>query len=145
MPGTTRQQVAVLAAALLMVLALGLPWTRDTLDYVPGWMTPSFCTPNADGTIWCTGSYISPGFVTGSSALSGAGSVARVFLVGGLALLVVARLRHEPRWLLVGAGGLLAGILLVGLAFQGGQVAAGLAASLLLYAGLTAGGAPTRG
>lgn len=144
MPGTTRQQVAALSAALLIVLALGLPWTADTLDYIPGWMTPSFCTSDLDGSVWCTGGYISPGFVTGASALSGASSVARVFLVAALALTVLAGLRREPRWLLVGAAGLVAGILLVGLSVQGGQVATGLAAALLLYAGLTAVGAPAR-
>lgn len=139
MPVTTRQRVAVLAAGLLIVLALGLPWTRDTTEYIPGWMTPATCIMGSDGLMTCTGGFVSPGLVVGAGAASGAASVARVFLVAALALVVVAWRRAEAAWLVVAGGVLLLGVLVVGLAAQGGQVAAGGAAVLLLYAGLTGG------
>lgn len=132
-----RQRVAVLVAGLLVVLSLGLPWTTSTQSYVPGWMTPSMCIPTADGLVWCSGAFISPGFMTGSAGLSGAGSVARVFLVGALALILVARVRGERPWLAVAGAGLVLGVLLTGLAALGGQLAAGAAAVLLLYAALS--------
>ena len=84
----------------------------------------------------CTGGFISPGFVLGVGAASGAGTVARVFLVGALVLLVIGWRRQESSWLVVAGSGLVLCILLVGLSFQGGQVAAAGAAGLLLYAGL---------
>lgn len=145
MPGTTRQRVAALVAGLLIVLSLGLPWTPDTSQYVPGWMSPSICMPSTDGTIWCSGGFVSPGYMIGSSAASGASSIARVFLVGALVLIVVAGVRRESRWLSVAGGGLILSLLLVGLAFLGGQVAAVGAAILLLYAGLSAADEPARG
>lgn len=144
MPGTTRQRVAVVVAGLLIVLALGLPWTSDTSEYVPGWMSPSVCIPTNDGLIWCSGGFLSPGYMVGSGAASGAASTARVFLVGALALIVVASLRREVRWLGVAGVGLTLSLLLVGLAFQGGQVAAAAAALLLLYAAFNGGRAPAR-
>jgi len=136
-PATTRQRVAVLVAALLVVLSLGLPWTTSTQTYVPGWMAPSMCVPSADGTIWCSGAFISPGFMTGSAALSGAGSVARVFLIGALVLILVAWTRGESRWLGLAGAGLLVAVLLAGLTALGGQLAACAAALALLYAGLS--------
>lgn len=140
MPGLTRQRVAVVTAGLLIVLALGLPWTADTSAYVPGWYSPGFCTPDADGLVSCTGGMISPGLWVGSGALSGASSVARVFLVGALVLLVVARLRGESQWFALAGAGLVLSVLLVGLSAQGGQVAATAAAVLLLYAAFSASG-----
>lgn len=138
MPGLTRQRVAVVTAALLIVLALGLPWTADTSAYLPGWYSPGFCTPDADGLVFCTGGTISPGLWVGSGALSGASSVARVFLVGALVLLVVGSRSGQHLWLALAGGGLALSVLLVGLQAQGGQVAASAAAALLLYAALSA-------
>lgn len=138
-----RQRVAVLLAGLLIVLALGLPWTTDTTEFVPGWMAPSACIATSDG-IWCSGGFVSPGFMMGSAAASGADSSARIFLVGALVLIVVASMRRDTRWLGVAGAGLALSLLLVGLAFQGGQVAAGAAAVLLLYATFSVEDAPTR-
>ncbi|MCK0113212.1 hypothetical protein MWU75_13775 [Ornithinimicrobium sp. F0845] len=137
MPATARQRAAVVVAGLLVVLSLGLPWTTSSQTYVPGWMAPSMCIPTADGTIWCSGSFLSPGFMTGSAALSGAGSVARVFLVGALVLIVVAWVRREHRWLGLAGAGLAVAVLLAGLTALGGQIAACAAALLLIYAALS--------
>lgn len=145
MLATTRQRVAVLAAGLLIVLALGLPWTTSTEFSTGGWFVGSMCTPNSyDGTIWCTGSYYSPGLTGGTEALSGNGTVARVFLVGALVLMILAWVRGHSRLLVVAGAALLVGILLAGLTLLGGQVATMVAAALLLYAGLNGGGAPAR-
>lgn len=133
MPTPTRAGVAVLAAALLSILSLGLPWTTSTQDYQAGWYVPGMCMPSGD-EVWCAESFISPGTLTISPALSGAGTVARVFLVATLVLIVLARVRQEREWLAVAAAGLVLGVLLTGLAAQGGQLAALLAAALLGYA-----------
>ncbi|WP_114906440.1 hypothetical protein [Ornithinimicrobium murale] len=141
----TRHRVAVLAAGLLTVLALGLPWTASTEVTTGGWYVASTCIPNFnDGTIWCSGSYASPGFTTGSAGLSGNETVARVFLVGALVLITIASVRQKPRLLLVAGAALVLGILLTGLTLLGGQVAAVLAAALVLYASFSAGVAPAR-
>ncbi|USQ78167.1 hypothetical protein [Ornithinimicrobium faecis] len=145
MLATTRQRVAVLAAGLLIVLALGLPWTTSTEFSTGGWYVGSTCMPNfSDGTVWCSGSFYSPGLTGGSEALSGNGTVARVFLVGALVLMIIAWIRVQPRLLLVAGGALFLGILLTGLTLLGGQLATIVAAVLLLYAALSAGGAPAR-
>lgn len=132
-----RQRVAVLASVVLIALALGLPWTHSTEAFIPGWITPASCIVGSDGLMTCTGAFISPGMMTGSAALSGAGAVARVFLVAALVLSVVAWRRQESRWLVWASAGILLGALLTGLSAQGGQLAAFAAAALLAYAGLT--------
>lgn len=127
----------MLTAGLLIVLALGLPWTMDTTEHIPGWMTPASCLMGADGMMTCTGGFISPGFIVGSGAATGAGTVARVFLVAALVLAVIGWRRQQASWLVVAGVGLGLSILLVGLHPQGGQVAAAAAAALLLFAGLS--------
>lgn len=132
-----RQRTAVLAACALILLALGLPWTTSSLIHSPGWLTPSYCVHLASGGVSCSPGFISPGFTLGSSARSGGETVARVFLVAALALVVLAWRSAQARWLVYAAGGLLLGILLAGLTMLGGQLAALAAAALLAYAGLT--------
>ena len=145
MLATTRQRFAVLAAGLLIVLALGLPWTTSTEFSTGGWFVGSTCMPSfADGTIWCTGSYYSPGITGGTGALSGSGTVARVFLVGALVLMTAAWVGGHSRLLVVAGAALVLSILLAGLTLLGGQIATVLAEALLLYAGLSGGGAPAR-
>lgn len=129
---------AVIVSAVLLLLALGLPWSASTLDYVSGWYSPGFCTPNFfSGTVDCTPGFASPGMSVGSGASHGADSVARVFLVGALVLIVLARRQGRSVWLTVAGAAVLLGVLLTGLAAQGGQLAALAAAALLLYAGLS--------
>ena len=145
MLNSTRHRVAVLAAGLLMVLALGLPWTMSTEVSIPGWYVASTCMPDlSDGTIWCTNSYASPGITTGAGALSGSGTSARVFLVGALVLVLLAWIRGHSRLLAVAGVALVVGVLLAGLAVLGGQVACLTAAGLLLYVAFSAEGAPAR-
>ncbi|QDO88732.1 hypothetical protein FNH13_10695 [Ornithinimicrobium ciconiae] len=144
MPGTHRQRTAVLAAGLLIVLALGLPWTMDTMEHVPGWMTAGTCLMDSDGMMTCTGGFVSPGYYVGSGAASGANTVARVFLVGALALVVLAWRQGQRAWFVVAGVGVGLSILLVGMSVQGGQVAAAGAAALLLYAGLSGGAVRAR-
>lgn len=127
-----RRDGVLLSAAALVVLALGLPWSASTLQFIPGWITPSFCVPEAGGGIWCSPAYISPGLFTGRGELTGADSVARVFLVAALVLMVMARGRS--RWLLAATASLLTGLLLHGLGMLGGQIAALGAVLLLVYA-----------
>lgn len=127
----------VLAAGALILLALGLPWSPSSLEYVPGWVVPSFCTTSWDGTMWCSGGYVSPGMWFGTGEVNGASSVARVFLVGAGILLLIARGRS--RFLLTAAGLLLAGLLLHGLGMLGGQIAAVAAIVLLVGTARSAG------
>lgn len=135
-----RQRVAVLASGVLIALALGLPWTQSTQTFTSGWITPASCITGLDGMMECTGGFISPGFMIGSPALSGASAVARVFLVAALVLAVIAWRRQESRWLLWAGAGIVFGALLTGLSAQGGQLAALAAAALLVYAGVTGAG-----
>ncbi|QFG67665.1 hypothetical protein [Ornithinimicrobium pratense] len=132
-----RGQPVVLTAGLLVMLSLGLPWTTSSLTYVPGWMTPSFCYPSFDGTMSCSFSYVAPGFFTGAPAQSGASSVARVFLVAALVLIIVSRVTAQSRWLAYAAAGLVLAVLLAGLTMQAGQLAALAAAALLARAAFT--------
>ncbi|WP_131103557.1 hypothetical protein [Ornithinimicrobium sufpigmenti] len=132
-----RGQPLVLAAGLLVALALGLPWAISSRTYVPGWITPSFCYPASDGTISCSPSFISPALSYGSAAQSGASSVARVFLVAALILIIISRVTEQTRWLGYAAAGLALSVFLAGLTMQGGQLAALAAAALLAYAAFT--------
>lgn len=132
-----RGQPVVLTAGLLVVLALGLPWTTSTRAYIPGWMTPSFCYPTVDGLISCSPAYISPSIYVGESAQSGATSVARVFLVAALVLIISSWRTGQTRWLGYAAAGLILSVFLAGLTLLGGQLAALAAAALLAYAALT--------
>lgn len=133
----TRQQAAALVAGVLVLLALGLPWTTSTRDYLPGWITPAYCIPTSDGLMWCSPAFISPGMTIGSSAQSGASSVARVFLVAALVLIIISWRTAQTRWLGYAAAGLVLSIFLAGLTLLGGQIAAIAAAVLLVYAGLS--------
>lgn len=120
----------LIVAAVLIVLALGLPWSPSTLDYQPGWITPSYCIPDSDGWLHCTpGNYVG-GLTTGSGQLAGAQTVARVFLIA--ALLLVALARGRRGWLMAAAIVLGAGILVHGLGMLGGQVATVAAIGLLV-------------
>lgn len=133
---SARQRAAVLTAGVLIVLSLGLPWTQSSQTFTGGWMVPASCVMGSDGLMTCTGGFISPGYLVGAPALSGASTVARVFLMAALVLLVVAWLRREQRWLLWGGAGILVGALLTGLTAQGGQLAGLAAAALLIHAGV---------
>lgn len=136
MPLTGRRRDATLLAAGLLLLSLGLPWSGDSQTHVPGWLTPSFCTPGLlDGMISCTPNYFSAGFTTGSPALSGANSPARVFVVGALVLTAVAVWRARPRLLVMAAGTVVVGLLVTGSAAVAGTLAAVAAAALLGCAG----------
>lgn len=132
-----RGQPLVLTAGLLVALALGLPWTTSSLTYIPAWITPSYCYPAADGTISCSPGFISPALSYGSSAQSGASSVARVFLVAALVLIVISWRTAQTRWLGYAAAGLVLSVFLAGLTTQGGQLAALAAAALLASAAFT--------
>lgn len=132
-----RGQPVVLVAGLLVVLALGLPWTTSSRAYIPAWMTPSFCYPTADGLISCSPAYISPAIFLGESAQSGATSVARVFLVAALVLIIISWRTAQTRWLGYAAAGLVLSVFLAGLTLLGGQLAALSAATLLAYAAFT--------
>lgn len=129
-PGAGRP--LVLVAAVLLILALGLPWSPSSLEYRPGYIAPGFCFSDADGFLDCApGTYIA-GSTVGSGELAGAQTVARVFLVAALVLVVLARNRRA--WLLAAAGTVTAGMLIHGLGLLGGQVAAIAAIALLVLA-----------
>lgn len=132
-----RGQPVVLWAGLLVLLALGLPWTVSSRTYVPGWSVSSYCSPNMDGTMFCSTSFTSPGNFVGVSAQSGASSVARVFLVAAIVLIIISWVTAQTRWLAYGAAGLVLAVLLAGLTMQGGQLAALAAAALLARAAFT--------
>lgn len=126
---TVRTDVRLLGAAVLIVLALGLPWSGSSYEYSAGWITPGYCYMDSSGWMTCEGGTYSAGMMLGTGPLAGAQSVARVFLVVALALMLLARGRRS--WLTAAAGVLVAGILIHGLGLLGGQVAA-LGAVILL-------------
>lgn len=132
-----RGRPLLLTAGLLVALALGLPWTTSSHTYIPAWFTPSFCYPSIDGLISCSPAFISPALYAGSPAQSGASSVARVFLVAALVLIVISWRTAQTRWLGYAAAGLVLSVLLAGLTLQSGQVVALAAAALLAHAALT--------
>lgn len=125
-----RWQVPI--AVALILLALGLPWSPSSWQYMPGWITPSFCITTADLTIDCTPGFVQPGYYIGGGRTVGAGSVARVFLVG--ALIILAFGRGRSRWLFAAAITLLTGLLLHGFGVLGGQLATIGAIVLLAWA-----------
>lgn len=132
----------LLLAVALVLLALGLPWSPSTLAYTGGWMVPSYCVVQSDLTMSCTGAFISPGFLTGRGQLSGADTVARVFLVGALLLIALAPRTRWATCLLGAAAALTAGLLLHGLGMMGGQVAT--IAAIVLLVSLARRGESTR-
>lgn len=137
MPSSMRPGV-VIAAGVLLLLALGLPWSVSSMAYIPGWYDAGTCMPNlAEGTVYCTGGFVAPGRSVGSGASHGVDTVARVFLVGALVLMAVARRQGRSVWLTIAGAVVLLGVLLTGLAAQGGQLAALAAAALLLSAGFS--------
>lgn len=132
-----RGDVRVAAAAVLTVLALGLPWTISTVQYIPGWYVAGSCVNEfASNTLWCTPGFSSPGMYAGAEAVVGAHSVARVFLVAALIILVLAAGRRT--WILAAAATITVGLLVAGVGSQAGQIAAIGAIALLLSVGLRA-------
>lgn len=123
-------------AGLALLLALGLPWgvVGAETEYVPGWMSPSFCSIDADGYLWCTPSFVSPGYV-----LPGQGATYAGFQTSARFTIVVAGLlmahwsSRGGRWQLPTAALLqVAAVALAGSALRSGAVAALIAAVLLL-------------
>lgn len=134
----------VVLAAAAMLLALGLPWgvVGPETEFVAGWITPSFCTVDADGWMWCTPGFVSPGYVVPGQGAAYAGyqSSARVTLVIGLVLLAHWS-RHGGSWQLPTAALLQVGaVALAGSALRAGAMAALLAAALLLVESRMSGG-----
>lgn len=129
-------------AALLSLLALGLPWSVSTQTYVPGWSTFPVCTMNFEtGEMYCPPGTTQPGMTFGVPAQAGSQSVVRVFLVAALlVLLISAGSRLGSRW---AAGLLAAGMLLAGLGMQAGQLAALAAIALLAVHGWGRRGTPS--
>lgn len=130
-----RIPVRVLLAAVAMLLALGLPWgvVGAESEYVAGWVTPSFCTVDADGWMSCTPGFVSPGFdIPGQgAAFAGYQGSSRVTLVLGLALLAHWS-RRGGTWQLPTAALLqVVAVVLAGTALRPGAVVALIAAALL--------------
>lgn len=139
----------VLLAAAALLLALGLPWgvVGPESEYVAGWMTPSFCTVDADGWMSCTPGFVSPGFVLPGqgAAFAGYQGSSRVTLVLGLALIALW-VRRGGTWQLPTAALLqVAAVVLAGTAMRPGAVVALIAAVLLVVeAGRSDGGRASR-
>lgn len=131
-----------LVAAVLTVVSLGLPWTPGSASqYVPGFVTPGFCSPISGD---CTPMTATPGYtIGGSSGLTGAESYARVGIVLVLVLGLLAW-RSGSRVLAVAAL-VTAGIAvaMTGLSVSAGAVA--LLAGAALFFVAAGGRAPTPG
>lgn len=120
-------------ASLAVLLALGLPWTVSSLTYIPGWYQAGTCVNEwSSGTVYCTPGFLAPGMTAGVSASAGAETVARVFLVAALLLILFAAGRRT--WVVAAAGSVALGLLLTGINSQAGQIAAVVAVLLLLHA-----------
>jgi hypothetical protein len=140
---------APLVAVGLLVLALGLPWLQTigtSGTYLPGYITPGFCTTTYgyDGyaTSECSPMTVGVGMSLPGSAgsiTSGASHPARFGIVWAMVATVVAIRRRAPRFFLVGAAGL--GVVMAisaGLGFStSGVCAAWLAVGLLTFSGLS--------
>ncbi|WP_066908423.1 hypothetical protein [Millisia brevis] len=125
----------LVAAAALLLISLGLPWSRAVgvgID-VPGSFTPGFCVSMADGTVECSGMSWTPGWTVGPYAhvVAGYGSPARVGLVLALVAILFAYRRREPLLLLGVFAGVALALVSAGVTGLGGQIVA-LAACLLV-------------
>jgi hypothetical protein len=103
-------------------------------EYVAGWITPSFCTFDADGWMSCTPGFVSPGFsVPGQGATYAGFQTSARFTIVLAGILMVQWSRHGGRWQLPAAALLQVGaVALAGTALRSGAVAALIAAALLL-------------
>lgn len=123
-------------AALALLLALGLPWgvVGAETEYIGGWIAPSYCTYDADGWMWCTPGYVSPGYtVPGQGAAYAGYQTSARFTIVLAALLMAHRARFGGRWQLPAAALFQVGaVVLAGTALRPGAVAALIAAALLL-------------
>lgn len=130
----------LLLAVVALLLALGLPWgiVGPESEYVPGWMTPSFCTTDADGWMWCTPGFVSPGmtFAGQGAAYAGYQTSARITIVLALVLIALwarSGATASGAWQLRAAAVLqIAAVALAGTALRSGTMAALIAAALLL-------------
>lgn len=138
----TRPALTALGA-LLVLIALGLPWSAAEGVWVHGFITPSTCIPTADGDMWCSGGFVSPGFMVGGGIAAGMDTGARVFLVGALVLVAFAVHRASDRLLRVAGWVVLAGVVVTGPVLLAGPVAAVVGAVLLLRAARAADGTRT--
>lgn len=123
-------------AALALLLALGLPWgvVGPESEYIAGWIAPSFCMVDADGWMWCTPGYTSPGFtVPGQGAAYAGFQTSARFTIVIAGILMAHWSRNGGRWQLPTAALLQVGaVALAGTALRSGAVAALIAAALLL-------------
>ena len=139
---------ALVAAAVLLLISLGLPWSRAIgggID-VPGSLIPGFCVSMADGTVECSGMSWTPGWTVGPYAhvVAGYGSPARVGLVLALVAILFAYRRREPILLLGVFAGVALALVSTGVTGLGGQIVA-VAACLLVGLHLRRTGVPARG
>lgn len=129
---SARRPGLTLLGAICVLAALGLPWSYDTSQYVSGWIVPSYCIPTADGTMFCSAAFQSPGFFTGSRAAAGTATPARVFLVVALVLVVVGVRRSATRLIAAAGAAALVGVVVTGPVLLAGPVAAAFGGFLLL-------------
>jgi hypothetical protein len=147
--GRFSNDLATTLAGVLLILALGLPWSAagagefyTGTTYAPGFCYTSYGYDGYASTN-CDAGTLNPGvYYPGTSAQAAAGRShpARFGVVGALALAAIARWRRNSR-LLLPAGVLLAVVtgLSGGLAItQAGVIVAWLAAGLLAWAGASA-------
>lgn len=123
--------------AFLVLASLGLPWSTSESVQIPGFVTPSTCIPTADGTMWCSPGFMSPGWVVGGGTAHGVDVPARVFLVAALLLVAVALYRSARLPLRLAGASALLGVVVTGPALLGGPVAAVVGGLLLLRAART--------
>lgn len=124
------------AALALLLLSLGLPWgvVGAESHYVPGWFNPGHCMLQADGYLWCTSGFASPGYLLAGpgAPMAGYASNARVSLAAAVGLIGWALYRRTTAPLGWAVGLTVAAVVLAGTALRPGAVAAILAVLLLL-------------
>jgi hypothetical protein len=144
-------RVPACIAAGLLVLSLGLPWLQTigtAGTYLPGYVTPGFCSTSFDADGWafssCTPMTVSPGFPlpgTAGSVTTGASHPARFGIAWAVVLGITAIRRDRPKLLLLAGAGL--GVVMTisaGVGFStSGVCAAWLAVGALVFGALRAG------
>lgn len=130
----------LVGAAVLAVLALGLPWAAAGAGgYLPGSWMPGWCynVTDSDGYVstYCTADSWYFGITLGNSAgRTGAQSAARVFIVLVSAATAIALKRASRHWAIAAVALAGAGLVLGGIGARPGQLAYLAAGILLVFA-----------
>lgn len=129
-------QAWTVSAIGLLTLSLGLPWAvaGDETTWVPGWYVAGSCVMDADGYLWCTPGFASPGFIVPGvgASMTGAASPARVFIVAAILAALWWLAGGPRRATVIAAGAVAVAVVLYGSSVQAGSLVALTAVAVLL-------------